>query len=289
LVKVGDKHDEYRIAIQGIDQLPTISAIFQQLIELLGSEQSTAKQLSDLISKDQSITLAILKLVNSAFYGHMREITSLDQAIVMLGLNTVKSIALGTSLFKGAKKRKDRYPLDKNALWMHSLGSATASKIIAKRVGYEDIEEAFAAGLLHDVGILIFDVFFHKKYQEVLKHTRENNLYITDAEQSVLGIKHDEVGKILLLKWKLPLAIVNASAGHHDLSKASEGYQQLAGIVKISDDIVNKLQIGSEGDQKGFEGELVAPYSVKLTQKDLEEVAEEVKLNREIFEMFRLS
>ncbi len=288
MASVKEDREHRRMAIQEIEEIPTISAIFKKLIDLLESEDCSAKELSDLISQDQSITSLILKLVNSAFYGHMREITSLHQAIVILGLNTVKSIALGASLFKSDSKRKDKYTLDKNQLWFHSLGTATTCKIIAKKIGYKDIEEAFAAGLLHDVGMVVFDAFFREEFKEVLLMASEKNLHILKAEKDILNISHDEAGQILLTKWKLPLAIASAIGGHHDIKKVEKKYQKLTCIVHLSNIIVKKLKIGSSGDKRIPQLNRNSAKVIGLSPKDVEQVMRETAENKEKIEAFEL-
>ncbi|MBI5179107.1 MAG: HDOD domain-containing protein [Nitrospinae bacterium] len=275
-----------RITIQSIQDLPTLSTIISKLVEMMDNENSSPKELSDLISKDQSILAAILKLVNSAFYGFPRKITSVHQAVVILGFNTVKSMALGASIFKAKGKGKTQF--DRNALWIHSVGVGTAAKIIAQKVGYKDADEAFVAGLMHDVGKVIFDSSFSDDFKLVTEKVEDEAILILDAERSVMGIDHAEAGQILLFKWQLPLPVVNAVGYHHDLEKAPEAYAELAAIVHLADIVCRKLKIGSGGDSRIPKVDRTSMKILKLSTARLEEVLHETEANKETIEMFKI-
>lgn len=258
------------------------------MVEMLDDEGASSKELSDLISQDQSILSAILKLVNSAFYGFPRKITSIHQAITILGFSTVKSMALGASIFKAKPRKAGKAALDRNALWMHSLGVATAAKILAERTGYGDQDEAFVAGLLHDIGKVVFDGHFSEDFDEALERVETENILILQAEREVMELDHAEAGQILLFKWQLPLPVVNAIGYHHDLEKAPENYLRLAAIVHLADIIVRKLKIGSGGDQRLPKADRAAMKSLKLTTPMLEEALKKTEANKEHIEMFSI-
>jgi putative nucleotidyltransferase with HDIG domain len=257
------------------------------MVEMMDNEKSSPKELSDLIAKDQSILAAILKLVNSAFYGFPRKITSVHQAIVILGFNTVKSMALGASIFK-SKTGKSKTSFDRNALWIHSVGVGTAAKIMAKKVGYKDSDEAFVAGLMHDVGKVVFDAFFQDDFTQVVEKVEYENILMLEAERAVMGIDHAEAGQILLFKWQLPLPVVNAVGYHHDLEKAPQAYTELASIVHLADIVCRKLKIGSGGDSRIPKPDRGAMKALKLTTAMLEEIIKETEANKEMIELFKI-
>lgn len=275
-----------RITIQSIQDLPTLSTVISKMVEMLDSQEASPKELGDLIAQDQSILSAILKLVNSAFYGFPRKITSVHQAVVILGFGTVKSIALGASIFKAKPRKGEKEVFDRNALWIHSLGVATASKLIAQKTGHGDADEAFVAGLLHDVGKVVFDAQFPAEFQEVVEKAEDENILLLEAEREILGLDHAEAGQILLFKWQLPLPVVNAVGFHHDLEKAPATYQRLAAIVHLADIICRKLKIGSGGDARIPKADRNAMKVLHLTTPMLEEVLKETQAQKELFEMF---
>lgn len=275
-----------RITIQSIQDLPTLSTVITKMVEMLDSQEASPKELADLIEQDQSILSAILKLVNSAFYGFPRKITSVHQAVVILGFSTVKSIALGASIFKAKPRKGEKEVFDRNALWLHSLGVATASKLIAKKIGHGDTDEAFVAGLLHDVGKVVFDAQFPDEFREVVEKVEDENILILEAEREVLSLDHAEAGQILLFKWQLPLPVVNAVGFHHDLEKAPAQYQRLASIVHLADIICRKLKIGSGGDARIPRVDRNAMRALQITTPMLEEVLKETQAQKELIEPF---
>jgi putative nucleotidyltransferase with HDIG domain len=277
-----------RITIQSIQNLPTLSVIISQMVKMLENENSSPKDLSDLISRDQSTLAAILKLVNSAFYGFPRKITSIHQAIVILGFNTVKSMALGASIFKSKPVKGGKHNFDRNALWIHSVGVGTAAKILARQTGYKDLDEAFVAGLMHDVGKVVFDSHFPEEFKPVVWKVDEEDILILQAEREVMGIDHAEAGQILLSKWQLPLPIVGAVAYHHNLEKAPDDLAVLAAIVHLADIICRKLKIGSGGDTRIPHADRLAMKNLKLTTGKLEDVLKEVEANRATIELFKI-
>ncbi len=275
-----------RITIQNIQDLPTLSTVITKMVEMLDSQEASPKELADLIAQDQSILSAILKLVNSAFYGFPRKITSVHQAVVILGFSTVKSIALGASIFKSKPRKGEKDVFDRNALWIHSLGVATASKLIAQKIGHADADEAFVAGLLHDVGKVVFDTQFPAEFREVVEKAEDENILLLEAEREILGLDHAEAGQILLFKWQLPLPVVNAVGFHHDLEKAPATYQRLAAIVHLADIICRKLKIGSGGDTRIPKADRNAMKTLQFTTQMLEEALKETQAQKELIEPF---
>lgn len=282
------KRSKRQSLIRNIQDLPTISTVIGKLVEMVEDEKTSAKNLADLIAKDQSILSVNLKLVNSAFYGYSKKITSIQQATVILGFNTVKSMALGAGIFKTDSKPGRKGFFDRNALWIHSLGVATASKALAKKVGYRDIEEAFVAGLLHDVGKVVFDAFFHVEFSKVVSKVEKENILILEAERDVMDFDHADAGKMLLEKWKLPVAVTDAVGFHHKPDDAPEEHSILANIVHLADIICRELEIGSGGDNRIPLESHNAVKKLGCDQKSLGKVIEETAMNKEKIEMFEL-
>ena len=276
-----------RITIQSIQDLPTLSVILTRMMEMLENKNSSPKDLSDIISKDQSVLATILKLVNSAFYGFPRKITSVHQAVVILGFNTVKSMALGASIFKSKPhKAGGKGSFDRNALWIHSVAVGTAAKTIAQQVGYKDADEAFVSGLMHDVGKVIFDSHFQEDFEEVVWKVNDEEILILEAEREVMGIDHAEAGQILLSKWQLPLPVVHAAGFHHTPAKAPEDHAEIISIVHVADIICRKLKIGSGGDGRIPKVDRTAMKRLGLTAGMVEGILKQTEANRETIEMF---
>ncbi len=239
-----------RILIQKINHLPTLPTIITKIIALTESRNANAANLGEILSRDPSISSTILKLVNSAFYGNLRHISSITHATVILGFQMVKTIAMGVSIYQTAKGHEN-HGFDRKQFWVHSIGVATMAKVLS---GYLKIPEGlgkdaiFLSGLLHDVGKVIFDNYFTEEYLKVANMIREEELWIGDAESRVLGITHCDAGFYLGRKWQFPLPVVETIRFHHDLEKCSEKNIVLCALVHAADHGCRKIGLGSGGD-----------------------------------------
>lgn len=242
---------EIQKIIGKVDKLPTLPYIVTTLTDLLRSPNTSAADVHKVIMKDQSLSSRILKLVNSAFYGFSERISSISHAIVILGFNTVKNIALTASVF-------DMFPtegagaggFDRKGFWVHSLACAGTARIIATKARIPNPEDIFVAGLLHDVGKIVLDQFVHEKFATIMQMVADENILIREAEIKVLdGINHSQIGALLATKWKLPSALVQIIAFHH---RPEMGDQMMKAIscVHLADILVRSLDIGDGGDKK---------------------------------------
>lgn len=276
--------DRRGLVIQGLQDLPTLPVVVDKIIKVIGDERSSTGELAEIISKDQSILSVVLKLVNSAFYGYSREITSVHQATVILGFNILKSIALGASIFKAMPKGAGKHKFDRSALWVHSLGVATTARIMAKEVGYDNTEGAFVSGLLHDVGRVVFDSVFPNEFGMILAKMEEEGITMIEAERDVMDMTHAEAGNILLVKWQLPPGVSNGAGFHHEPDKAPENHANLASIIHLSDIICHTLKVGFGGDDSVPEMKLHAMKRVGLTPAIFGSVMEKVRGHKESIE-----
>ncbi|GMT41782.1 MAG: histidine kinase [bacterium] len=285
------QHDDVerrKSSIRNLQDLPTLSAVLKKIIEIVEDKHSSAKNLSDVISTDQSILSVILKLVNSAFYGHMRKITSIDQATVILGFNVVKSMALGASIFKVSRKSGVMRRFDRNGLWVHSLGVATTAKTIAEKVGLDDPEEVFVCGLLHDVGKVVFEAVFPDEFFQIITMVEEENKSMIECEKKALGLDHAEAGQILMHKWHLPINVANSIGYHHASDNAPEECTRLASIIHLADIISRTLRIGSGWDERTPDMKRYAMKAIDFTPAIFESVMAETRSKKESMESFAI-
>ncbi len=238
-------NEKYRRFIEQIDNLPSFPAIVSQLIKVVNSPDTSAEDAARLIQRDPALTTKMLRLANSAFYGIPRSISSVASAVVILGFNTIRSLVLSATvmkMFSGTGKQA----IDKERFWKHSIVSAMAARIIVRQffnVRMMDPESAFCAGILHDIGKLIFSEFAGQDYGEVFDRAQKEGITVLEAERNVLGITHCDIGRILADKWALPLDLEYALVFHHEPMKA-DSLTDLVTTVHLADIITHRLGTG---------------------------------------------
>jgi putative nucleotidyltransferase with HDIG domain len=283
--------EKRRILIQRIQELPTLPSTISKIIELVESKSSTSEDLARVISKDQSISSLILKLVNSAFYGHLRQISSISHAIVILGYTTVRTMALGVSIFSSSPGKKAA-AFDMDKFWIHSIGVATITRRIATHSPARDgldMESVFLSGLLHDIGKVIFAHYFNKEYNEVVESAVKNQGWIGDSESAFFGLNHAEAGYYLAQKWQFPSTVISAIKCHHDaMSCDGEAERAMACMVNLADYLCRKAVIGSGGDNEERPLDEQALSFLGISHDTLMEIVGEVEKDREMIESLTL-
>lgn len=283
--------EQRRILIQRIQELPTLPATISKIIELVESKSSTSEDLARVISKDQSISSLILKLVNSAFYGHLRQISSISHAIVILGYTTVRTMALGVSIFNASPGKKTA-AFDRSKFWIHSIGVATVTRRIATHAPARDgldMESVFLSGLLHDIGKVIFDHYFNKEYNDIAESALKQRGWIGDSESSFFGINHTEAGYYLAKKWQFPSTVISAIKCHHNPALCEgEAERAMACMVNLADHLCREASIGSGGDNEKRPLDEQSLSFLGISHETLLEIIREVENDREMIESLTL-
>ncbi len=234
--------------LSSIKNLPTLPTIADNVIKLTQNPDSTAFDIATAISQDQALASKVLRRANSAYYGFPRKITTINYAIVILGLNNIKNIVLSTSIMDRFSMTDNNELLDRRDFWKHSLLCGIISKKIADHMGIKTAEEIFMCGLLHDFGKLILDQFFNTEFMNALTLSRTKKITLMEAENSVFGFNHAGVGALLLKRWGLPVSLVKAVKNHHNPDETRDGFRT-ASIVHVADYLCRRIGIGSGGDK----------------------------------------
>ncbi len=203
-------------------RLPSIPKLYMEVVEKASRADSSVEEIGAIIGRDIGMTVQVLKLTNSAFFGLSRQFSNASEAVAYLGLDTIKSLVLSIHAFSQFDKAETG-ALKMESLWNHSLEVARAAKRISKLESQEpkSVEEAFTAGLLHDIGKLVLAVNLPNEYTEAVR-LAESGLELPQAEHQVLGANHADVGGYLIGLWGLPVPVVEAVALHHCPTRATQ-------------------------------------------------------------------
>lgn len=199
--------------------LPTLPNVFEEMNRALADDKASAKDIADIISRDASLSGQLLRLVNSAFYSFPSQIDTITRAVAIVGRKQLGALALGASVMTLFPDVSADY-LDMASFWRHSVAAGVLARGLAERIGYEEPERIFVAGLLHDVGGLALVSSMPEKSAAAVKTAREQGLLLYEGERAVFGFDHARLGGIMLRKWNLPYALVNAVLHHHDPERA---------------------------------------------------------------------
>ena len=245
-------------AISGISHIATLPEITLKIIELVEDPTSTAQDLHNIISNDQALCSRILKVVNSAFYGLPRQIGSINRAIVLLGLNAVKNIAIAASLTKLFRGGEICPQFAARDLWTHSIAVAAGSKLICDELKMGLADEAFLAGLIHDIGIMVeVQAMRHELVTVFEEMTFDDDNVPTcnmrEIETRILGADHQAFGAGLCDAWKFPQSFSYVTGHHHDPTELPESNRTLTSIVYVADRLSGLADYGFRGDLESLE------------------------------------
>ncbi|MCP4717043.1 MAG: HDOD domain-containing protein [Deltaproteobacteria bacterium] len=215
---------------------PVFPQMLVQVKNVTSDESASAQDLAEIILKDPALTSKILSVANSAYYGFYGKVSTITQAIVVLGFESVKNIALGITVYN-TLSNYIKAPSIKQ-FWEHSLATGVCAELLAEKLGHAPTEEALVGGLIHDVGKLILVQFYPEEYSEVERIVVEHDAYYHVVETSILGVSHCEVGRLMVRKWGLPDVLLNVVSDHH---KKDWGVSALTDIIAFSDFMIQAL------------------------------------------------
>ena len=269
-----EKRREVRKKLRKLEALPTLPPIIQQLNAMIEDERVSLHQIADLVEKDQVLTTKILRIANSAFYGFPKKVSTVQNAMMLLGINVLKILIMTSSIFEILHK-------EDVGLWEHSIGVAACCKIIAEKIEFRDPPEIATAGLLHDLGRVIEKVAFPKEFA-IINALVEKGIDPLKAEKAVLGLDHAEIGVFLMRQWNIPDRLIEAVNAHHDLEK-TKSYKKEASIIHLADVLIHARGYGETLFSK------VPPLNskaLKLLKIDIPEIKEFlIKLEPKLYEL----
>ncbi len=269
--------------IEKSGNLPTLPAILIKLLAACDNEDTPMAEIAAIISKDPVISCKVLQLVNSAYYSFRYSFTNIDQAVVYLGANTIKNLAVTMSVHQvfGLKSLAGQKKFNSKVFWYHSLLCATLARRLAQKMGYGNIDEPYLAGLLHDIGRLILVATFPTEHETILAKTKDkqNTLW---AEKQLLGVTHGETGGWLMEKWRLDSMLADAIRYHHEPPDRIKEAFPLVRIIYTANLLCQKDDVS---EQKYADVELLTGLNHAAIEEIVggaEEEVEEIAFNLEI-------
>jgi putative nucleotidyltransferase with HDIG domain len=251
-----------------LNNIYPVPQVLNKLLLVIDDPLVDIHEIANIVKQDQSFTLQLLKLANSAYFAPTN-IKTVNDAVMLLGFNTVKQLAIQAGIIQqlGINCNKPAHMLTK--LWKHSVAVAVAAKAIAKFMKREDDTVFFTAGILHDVGLMLEYRFFKKEFYEIIERSQAVDCQLTDLEKELLGVDHTEISCMLLDHWQLPEELKGPIAHHHAPQAARENEKMSAAILRLADVIA--IQDGLNGPYG--HADAIAPESLRvlnINKEDLE-------------------
>jgi len=263
---------ERKAILSQINAVPSMPSVVIELRKYLNDPDVSFDKLAKVIEHDPGLTANVLQLANSAYFGWTRTIKTVKQAITRLGTNRVFQMVLCMSVAPLVRKPIKGYGCDSEGLWRHSIATAICAEQLVMQLNLPDLEEAFTAGLLHDMGKVILGTFVEIDDEPIKEIVALDGLSFNEAERMVLGIDHAEVAAELLTAWNLPAEVVAAARWHHQPHLADEACQRLVDVIHVADILCLNFCFGLGVDGLHYRLDEQANQRLGLKVKDAEEV-----------------
>ncbi len=259
--------------IAKVKDLPPLPTVVMKAMEMSQDPNVSIRNLQQVISQDQALSAKMLRIVNSAMYALRREVSTVSHAVAVLGLETVKSVIMAASVERVFATSKD---LGTKLMSDHSWGTALAAKAIARRVHYENPEEALICGLMHDIGKPVLLQNFQPQYREIISEVYSGNSSFHQMELLAFGFSHAHVGSLLARKWNFPPQLAEAVGYHHNPGSAPS-FKPLACIVHMANAFMIAMGIGFEKNKDASLENMPAAQFLRLDSATIATIGAEVK------------
>jgi HD-like signal output (HDOD) protein len=229
--------------LDSISDVPTLPPIALKAVEIASDDDSSARELADFIGQDQALTTRLLKITNASLFGLSGKVASVDRAIVILGFSKVRTIVLAAAAAKWFHGTSEC--LDRPRLWRHSIATATAAGMLAKGESGIDCDSAYVAGLLHEIGVVILDRYFHDSLRAAVQMAHVQQSTIDKTLRDLIGLDQFKVGSYLAQRWQLPGALCS-SIEFHNSPPIANGHAQVIATVHIASRIADACKMNYE-------------------------------------------
>ncbi len=237
---MAQENQALKAKVERIKNIPTLPGVVIKVNTMIQDPNVSTEKLGQVISKDQVLSARVLKMINSSFYGFPGRISSVSHALVLLGFNVIKGMLISTSVF-------DMMHRSMVGMWEHSLGTATLSGMMGRKLKEPESEEIFIAGLLHDIGKVIIKVTAPEEFEAIMNIAQEEGIYVWEAEKKILGVDHTQVADWVSKKWNLPGNIAEPMTCHHSPAR-SKNFSRRTAIVHLADVLIQTAGFGNGGN-----------------------------------------
>jgi len=253
-------------------EISSIKSVVTGIVKIINDPDSSAKDLKDLIQVDPPLSAKLLKVANSAYYSRGNTITEIMQAVIWIGYEALKELALSQKVCEIFNTDNLIEGYSRTSLWKHSIAVAILAKMIYRREFGQRGEDIYAAGLLHDIGIIAEDQFMQREFLRVLKRLNGRIISLSNAEIQIFGFDHTDVGKAIAADWNLPPELVMSIGYHHEPFNADPEFLSMALTLYVADCLCQEHKIGFCGTptrdkglfQECIEHMDVKPYALEL-------------------------
>jgi HD-like signal output (HDOD) protein len=269
--------EQLRDRIEHFANLPTLPQVATRLMSIINNPLTSSSDVAFVVGQDLSLSAKVLRLANSAFYGIPRSITSINNAVVILGLKVINTMVLSLTVFDMFPDDKQTSSLfDRKSFWIHSLSCGLIAKFLAakiRKVILFDPEEAFCAGLLHDIGKVVMEQYLHDDFHEALEFANANRIPIHQAESTKLGYVHTDIAEWLTTTWSLPSEIRLSLMFHHDPSGSIQ-CQDIISLCHLADWLCYETGMVIDGKYEAPKLDENCTGLLKLLPEDIEAIKE---------------
>lgn len=253
-----------------VKHIPPFPKVMRLVMEMLEDPDVTAQSLAEVIQYDGIITANVLKLCNTAYFGLTRKVSSLDDALVILGHDTLKDIIITSSsrrFYQGTAG--EGYKLEEGELWKHSVAVAIMAKQLVHHVKEVDQNEAYTCGLMHDIGKRFLSNFVADDFKKIIIKVAKEKCSFIEAEKDIIGVTHAELGGMILAQWEFPSEMQRAVSQHHDPDVLDK--EPLAAVTALSNVLVISMGIGvgADGLATAMQGTGLKRFGISLSALEL--------------------
>jgi putative nucleotidyltransferase with HDIG domain len=254
--------------------LPSMPAAALAVMRETELPTCSARSVSDLICQDQALAARVLRLANSAYYGLQRRVGDIQEAVVVLGMRSVRNLSIVASTYTWMSRPLSGYQMGPKDMWSHSFGVGVCAQELGKRTRKADPDVAFAAGLLHNIGKVVLSAWLEDRLEVLIRASERENVPFDELERTALGFDHTDVGGRLAEQWNMPESIVDAIKNHHQPERSSK-HPTVVDCVHLGDCLTSSLGIGIGADAMLYSPSAASLDRLGLTESELEPVLSE--------------